>query len=409
MRSDEWLKLKYTGEFFSGDLLELKTKTKKLIGEIQKKQLKIITVAGTNGKGQTCFDLFHLLSHSGSKVALWTSPHIKSVVERFAYNGNKILDQELVRLFEQVECKFAQDKLSYYEFLFVAFCTWIKDLDLDYLVLEVGLGGRLDAVNLFDAEVVLIPSISRDHQEFLGTSFQQILQEKLAVCRPSSQLFTTFTLQWLRQLTQSFCQQTGTRYLDLIEEGKVDPQQSFFTRNRHLAIHAFLFLKGQAALEEKLVLSLATSTAGHGRFEEINFREGKITLIGSHNIDGHRKLVDHYKKRYSCQEPFDAVLLTFSRRSAEEVRWILQLYLSEEDKLFKKIYLTCFDHPKALAESVLKEIFSELNLRPEQKSRIEFVADWKEIFNSQSSIPKTVLVTGSYYFLAELEPFLRQP
>ena len=131
-------------------------------GEIRKRNIKIVTVGGTNGKGETCFYLSQYLEKSQKKWALWSSPHVLSVRERFFSNNSLISYDHLSTLLE--DNKELKDELSYYEFLFYIFWKFVlKDPALEIVILEVGLGGRFDAVNLFDADYTSIVSVSYTH------------------------------------------------------------------------------------------------------------------------------------------------------------------------------------------------------------------------------------------------------
>jgi dihydrofolate synthase/folylpolyglutamate synthase len=139
-------------------------------------QKTIITVAGTNGKGETTLWLSRELGKKPHCV--WISPHVERITERFRSEEGEISESELIKLVDECHELVQENnfKLSYYEFLFLVFCHWAGSRDCDYLLLEVGLGGRLDAVNVFDAKLVLLPSISRDHQEFLGHRYEKCME-----------------------------------------------------------------------------------------------------------------------------------------------------------------------------------------------------------------------------------------
>lgn len=149
---------------------------------------RIVTVTGTNGKGSTCAFLASLLQGAGLTVGLYSSPHLHRYNERVRCNGIEASDEELCEAFAAVEQARAEVSLTYFEMGTLAAFWLFAHKKLDVLVLEVGLGGRLDAVNLLDADCALITSIGVDHIEWLGNSRESVAHEKLGIARPGKPL-----------------------------------------------------------------------------------------------------------------------------------------------------------------------------------------------------------------------------
>lgn len=145
---------------------------------------KLITVAGTNGKGSTCELLASIYNAAGYTTGKYTSPHIQLFNERFSINRNNVSDQELLEVFNRVELARKETKLTYFEFGTLVAIELFCDNDVDIAILEVGLGGRLDAVNILDSDAAIITSVSIDHTDWLGDTIEQISREKIAVSRP---------------------------------------------------------------------------------------------------------------------------------------------------------------------------------------------------------------------------------
>jgi len=141
----------------------------------------VITVGGTNGKGSTCMMLESMLLQTGYRVGLYTSPHIIDFNERARINGESASDEVLVRHFEAVEAARGDTKLTYFEFTTLAILSLFAESKLDAAILEVGLGGRLDAVNIFDANVVIVTNIGIDHVDYLGDTREKIGFEKAGI------------------------------------------------------------------------------------------------------------------------------------------------------------------------------------------------------------------------------------
>ena len=149
-----------------------------------KPEARIITVAGTNGKGSTVAALEALLQESGRRTAAYTSPHLQVYNERVRLLGEQISDAQMIHAFERVQEARAEVSLSYFEFGTLAAFVAMSEADVDDWILEVGLGGRLDAVNVLDADFVILTSIDIDHASFLGNDRESIGFEKAGVLRP---------------------------------------------------------------------------------------------------------------------------------------------------------------------------------------------------------------------------------
>ena len=150
----------------------------------------VIIVGGTNGKGSTCAMLESILMQGGYRVGLFTSPHLIDFNERARINGVSVTDDDLVRAFEDVErARISVDgkgtavSLSYFEFTMLGCVKLFSEAKLDAVILEVGLGGRLDAVNIFNADVAIVTSVDIDHVEFLGSTREAIGFEKAGIFR----------------------------------------------------------------------------------------------------------------------------------------------------------------------------------------------------------------------------------
>jgi dihydrofolate synthase/folylpolyglutamate synthase len=144
----------------------------------------VITVGGTNGKGSTCAMLESILLQAGYRVGLYTSPHLLDFNERARIGGEPVSDDALIANFAAVEAKRAGVSLTYFEFTTLAILRLFTEAKLDAVILEVGLGGRLDAVNVIDADVAIVTSVDIDHKEYLGDTREKIGFEKAGIFRP---------------------------------------------------------------------------------------------------------------------------------------------------------------------------------------------------------------------------------
>jgi dihydrofolate synthase/folylpolyglutamate synthase len=147
------------------------------------KHCPVITVAGTNGKGTSCHLLADYFQRRGKKVGLFTSPHLISFNERIVVDQLKATDAMIADAMMQVNAVQGDLELGYFHQAFLAAMLICKEADVDLLILEVGIGGRLDAVNSIDADAVLLTSIALDHTEILGETREQIGFEKAGILR----------------------------------------------------------------------------------------------------------------------------------------------------------------------------------------------------------------------------------
>jgi dihydrofolate synthase/folylpolyglutamate synthase len=143
-----------------------------------------IIVGGTNGKGSTCAMLESILLAAGYRVGCYTSPHLMHFNERARINGEAASDEQLIEQFEAVEAARGDSSLTWFEFTTLAILRLFERSALDVLILEVGMGGRLDAVNIVDADCSIVTCIDIDHAEFLGDTREAIGFEKAHIYRP---------------------------------------------------------------------------------------------------------------------------------------------------------------------------------------------------------------------------------
>lgn len=230
----------------------------------------VISVAGTNGKGSTVAILEAIYMAQGYRVACYTSPHLIHFNERMRINGTSVSDLDLCQVFRTiVSLDSAALELTYFEFVTLAALQYFKQQSIDVLILEVGLGGRLDATNIIDADLAIVTSIGIDHCHFLGDTRELIAGEKagifrsgrLAVCgdpEPPQSLKTVAAKQGshLECIGQDFkaSQQTDTWTFEsyFLRLSKL-PLPSLLINNVALAVHAVSRLSKRVAISEKAI------------------------------------------------------------------------------------------------------------------------------------------------------------
>ena len=165
------------------------SKLKKAVSELKlNKPSQIISVTGTNGKGSTLEILSQVLSNNSYKVGLFTSPHLIKFNERIKINNRAVSDKEIIETFKKLENLSDYKSFNFFQLLALACFVIFSNRKLDIWLLEVGLGGRLDPVNCFDADVSVITKIALDHEEILGKGREKIGKEKAGIIR-SDQVF----------------------------------------------------------------------------------------------------------------------------------------------------------------------------------------------------------------------------
>ncbi len=362
------------------------------IESISKSQVQVIIIGGTNGKGETSFFLRSLLHQYGKKTALWTSPHILSVRERIQINNKELSLLKWCQLIEQSDV--LNKDLSFYEAIFLVFlqaCT--EEHHLDYLILEVGLGGRYDAVNLLSPDLCLLTSLSLDHQAILGNTLKKILYEKWGITRTGVSLISGIRQKFLRELMRVWSHNDGVPLIDLWQTGKNLSKDHFVQRNWNLAKEAFL------TLEKSFSDSLSRTPPKEitkGRREEVTLGGQTFIFIGAHNFEGIKEMVTFLRDEKSH---FDEVWLSFSERPLKDIRDCLKLLITVPC-LWGKIRPMLFDHGRALKKEQWIEALKDLQFNGADLGLWNFKDGWND------SKEKKILVTGSYYFVGAVQQFL---
>lgn len=345
---------------------------------------KVITIAGTNGKGETAYRLEKLLLADDLKVATWTSPHLVSVTERIRFNGKDVEADRLHEVFLQLES--VGKNLSYYEFLFLCFLELAANEKIDVLILEVGLGGRLDAVNLLDADISAVCSIGRDHQAILGNSLELILYEKLGVTRKGRPCLTTLDSSFLRAKAKKWCVAREVKLIDGFEQGYLAEEDTYPRRNQVLAQMLYATYNGED-LKRSIDALKKVPESFPGRREVMTLGALSFIFIGAHNVDGFRQAI-----RLWCSEGHpDEIWTSFSVRPEKDINACVAMLAKLPCKV--RLVLSAFEHPRALDSQSLER------LAKTTEGRIEFEVNWKDALNLGDGSPRKIAIAGSYYFV----------
>ncbi|WP_372972472.1 bifunctional tetrahydrofolate synthase/dihydrofolate synthase [Marinobacter sp.] len=259
-------------------------------------QARVITVGGTNGKGSTVAALEALLLASGATVGSYTSPHLFVYNERVRINGHNASDEALVRAFEQVEAARRDVSLTYFEFGTLAAFLVMAEAGVDNMVLEVGLGGRLDAVNVLDADLAIITSVDLDHTAWLGDDRDAIGFEKAGILRPGQtavyadldpppsvlQQASAQRVQLLRPGKGYVISREGDRVMVQTDSGHQLPLPADRLPVNSLAAAAVAANELELALSDPQIGEVLAAVSLPGRFEQVARRPDVFLDVG-HN------------------------------------------------------------------------------------------------------------------------------
>lgn len=257
---------------------------------IEHKKIPSIHIAGTNGKGSTAAYCASLLQEKGLRVGLFTSPHIFDFSERIRVNGEPISQGHVIGFCEQYQALKCQTDASFFELTFAMALDYFFKKQCDYIVIETGLGGRLDATNIIEPKVSVITNIAFDHQAFLGDTLQQIATEKAGIIKAN----TPVVIGEKSDVTQHIFIQKSTAVsapiyfttdLDLnIEALPVEGYQKQNLQTALLALKLLDFKFDKAHINAALQ-HLKQNTGFFGRFQVIS-KAPMIVVDVSHNVAG---------------------------------------------------------------------------------------------------------------------------
>lgn len=378
---------------------------------------KVFTVAGTNGKGSTSTTLAEILQAQGYNVGLYQSPHIYRFNERVKLSGIEVDDQALVDAFVQVddarrECDLS---LSFFEATTLAAFVIFKDKKCDAWVLEVGLGGRLDVVNVVDPNVAVITNIGLDHIDWLGDTIEKIAFEKAGIIRPNipvifggSQDIPQAILNKANECNASLSAVNRDYFYRFTEDGQAWmfastgctlklPLGALALENISTAVAAIL-VSGLDIKQEAIVQGIQQAKL-QGRFE-IRQVEGKTVIFDAgHNPHGVEFLLKQLKNYLNYNKQFTEVISVFSMLTDKDINSVAQL-LKDTVLMWKIAPLTV---PRAATIHQLDEALKDQNLQHFESVKLAFKSALDESKNNQ-----LILVCGSFHTLEAVWEYLEE-
>lgn len=352
---------------------------------------RVIHVAGTNGKGSTCAFAESVARAAGYSTGLFTSPHLVAFNERIRVNGENIADEDAARLIEQVRGVIAdwETKPTFFELVLAVAMLYFTERGVDIIILETGMGGRLDATNAVPKDVAVLTPIGMDHTQYLGDTLEAVAAEKAAIMawhRPAvSAPQEPAAVRSLHAAAQRM--DTECRYITQPLEGyTLGLAGEYQKRNAALALAALRALPHFLCSEEELRRGLA-EVSWPGRFEEI----APATIMdGAHNPPAIRVLVQTWRAAFGAQKA-RCIYAGSADKALDEVIALLSPIVSEW-------VLPPVQSPRILPQSELAAKVQKLSAAP-----VTTPATLAECLHFDGT---PTLICGSFFLLGEAKATL---
>lgn len=398
------------------------------------KKLKIIHVAGTKGKGSSAVFIAYILKSAGFKVGLYTSPHLNLVRERIRvlesnsdskdeFEGS-ITEEQFTCLVKELkpnieELESQGKKLTYFEFLTAMSFYYFAKKEVDFAVMETGLGGRLDATNVANASVSVITSISLEHTQYLGNSVEEIAKEKAAIIKRDSIVISAKHKESVQDIILECAKENNSEVLFLDKDFHVEN-----VRNRSdsqlfdLAVNAKTIndleikLKGRFQVNNAALAVMAVKALSAYKIDDAKIKQGLISAFwpgrfeilesfpvvmvdGAQNPHSIGVLMDSIKNTF----PDKKIVLVLGVSSDKDIVGICEIVKD----YVKQIVLTQADSPRAASSITIEEDAQLTNTRITAS-----VPEGIKVAKQLASENDLILITGSLFVVAEARQFLKK-
>lgn len=369
---------------------------------------KTIHIAGTNGKGSCSHTLAAILQSQGYKVGLYTSPHLVDFRERIRVNGECVTEQYVIDFVEENRAFFEPLHPSFFELTTAMALKYFAEQKVDYAVIEVGLGGRLDCTNIITPILSIITNISFDHTQFLGNTLAEIAGEKAGIIKPGVPVVIGEYLPETRPVFENkaksenapilFAQDFDADHLESSETCDVDMELkgSYQERNKKTILTALHILSQKLAISDEAIREgfahVCELTGLRGRWEKLNDTPLTICDTG-HNLAGWSYLAPQINAVKA-----ETKHIVFGMVDDKDVAHVLQL-LKEKLENRVKYYWTQPSTKRAIPVEKLSELALKLGLHGETYHSV------KEAYNAALKNAQKgdfVFVGGSSYVVADL-------
>ncbi len=383
---------------------------------------KTVHIAGTKGKGSTAAMVSQVLIAAGYQTGLYTSPHLHTIRERIRVNGTMISEQEFAALVsgvkpavEAVNSEARYGALTTFEILTAVALVYFRNMAVEFQVLEVGLGGRLDATNVVRGDVCVVTSISLDHMEILGDTVAKIAAEKAGIIKPGSMVVSAPQVEEAAMVVEKVCAEKGAKLVkvgkDVTWERKGGDLsgQSLVVRTSGGEYELEIPLLGDhqlenaatavAAIEALMSLGVAVpkeaivrgmrGVVWQGRLHILK-REPLVVVDGAHNADSMRRLAEAVRRYFD----YDRCVVIFGTSCDKDIPGMVR----ELSSLADRVIITSSTHPRAASISVLADAFADSGVEVERSASVP-----EALSLALRAVRGTdmVLVTGSLFVVAE--------
>jgi len=352
-----------------------------------------ITVAGTNGKGSTIAFIDSIYRESKYKVGRSTSPHLINYNERFAIDGVDVSDASIIEAFELIEAKREGILLTYFEFSTLATLIIFANEAVDLAILEVGLGGRLDSVNVVDCDVSVITNIAIDHTDYLGDTREAIGKEKAGIMRTSKHCICGDQDPPISLL--SYAKEIDSP-LTLIKQGykgEIGLEGIHQKLNAAVAIKAIEKLDDRFPVSSDMILKGVKKARIVARFEKIPVGDKTIVLDVAHNPEAVKTLVNTLS-----ESPMETVAI-FSALADKNIDDMIGL----ASDTIKHWFLVPISAERAIQMETLENKFSKSQVTTVCLTMDNAIEKALALINI-----KRIVIFGSFYTIADAAKFLKE-
>lgn len=366
---------------------------------------KVVTVAGTNGKGSCVATLESIAVAAGLNVATYTSPHLEHFCERLRVQGKPVSEEICCLAFANFAAQLNPTQintLSYFEWITMAALYYFSTLDLDLLILEVGLGGRLDAVNVVRNDMSVITSLGLDHQDYLGDTLEEIASEKAGIIHPNTVVIST--AQTCREIIAKRAKEQTCTFLQLGQDfalqtgAYAEVWPSLPSESVSAAIQCCYVLQDSLHITPKAIQLGLSRVHLPGRFEQIE-ANGRWILDVGHNPAAVEWLVDKLKSAGIHQTPMHIIFGVCADKS-----WPLMLSELCQCKEFTIYwYTTPIPTPRSVAAQKLSGYLTNYG---QQVQTCKSVQEACDAASKNRSSNETIIVLGSFFTVAEVKQYI---
>ena len=359
---------------------------------------KFIHVAGTNGKGSVCAFIHSIMKSAGLNAGLFTSPHLIQFRERVRDTERMIESAEIVDKLVSLRTKVTEwdPHPTFFELTFALALDWFRDRKNEWVVLETGLGGRLDATNVLKPEVTVITSVSMDHQGLLGESLREIAREKAGIIKPGIPVLTIKQHPDVMDIISMTARERGaplqvvTTPVRGYELGLAGQHQLW---NAALAVAA---LKAVGLRFPDTVLRAGLKQVDWpARFQRLD-ADNRVILDGAHNIDSAETLVRTWQQKF----PGEKASIVFGAASSKDVRAILRAM----QPIAARWHFTGFQSTRSASPSQIREVLAAM-FGPSVETHVH-ESPALAIAAAKKGKERT-LITGSLYLAGEVLAHVR--